>query len=93
VIPSGVVELTRGLKFFVVEELRTARRYLSALGISTPIDELCFFTLNEHSSAADLTDMLKPLLDGNDVGLMSDRAYRQLPTRVQCWCWLHTAGH
>lgn len=90
VIPSGVVELTRGLKFFVVEELRTARRYLSALGIQTPIENLCFFTLNEHSSTADLTDMLKPLLDGNDVGLMSESG---LPAIADPGSMLVSAAH
>ncbi|MCB8964162.1 MAG: SAM-dependent methyltransferase [Bacteroidales bacterium] len=72
VIPSRVIETTKGLKHFVVEELRTARRYLSRVGVSTPIDSLEFFELNEHTSPADVDKMLVPILNGSDMGLLSE---------------------
>ncbi len=49
VIPTGTLNSLRGIRHFVVEELRTARRYLSKAGIGVPIDSLTFFELNEHT--------------------------------------------
>lgn len=72
VIPTKVLEITKGLKHFVVEELRTSRRYLSRIGVLTPIDNLEFFELNEHTPPADVDKMLAPILNGNDLGLLSE---------------------
>lgn len=72
VIPSRVIEVTRSLQFFVVEEVRTARRYLSRIKVETPIDELTFFELNEHTSAVEVEQMLAPLLAGSNMGLISE---------------------
>jgi len=72
VIPHDVIEITRSLNCFVVEELRTARRYLSRIGVHTPIDEITFFTLNEHTNPVEVESMMKPLLGGVDVGLISE---------------------
>ena len=72
VIPSKVIDITKGLKHFVVEELRTARRYLSKIGVLTPIDNLEFFELNEHTSPTEIEKMLAPILNGNDLGLLSE---------------------
>lgn len=72
VLPQSVIDITRHLNFFVVEELRTARRYLSHIKVDSPIDELTFFLLNEHSQPEDVEKMLIPLLSGSDMGLMSE---------------------
>ena len=70
-IPEGTLERLKGLRVFVVEELRTARRYLSAAGLKGHIEELEFHTLNEHTSPAEVQALL-PLLDRSDVGLISE---------------------
>jgi len=72
VIPQGTLDVLRGLRFFVVEELRTARRYLKKAGIETPIEQLSFFELNEHTPETDIETFLKPVLEGNDMGLLSE---------------------
>ncbi len=54
-----------------MEELRTARRFLSAYGLRGHIDELDFHVLNEHTTPAEV-DALLPLFDGQDVGLLSE---------------------
>lgn len=72
VMPTGVIQRTRALSYFVVEELRTARRYLSFIKVGKPIDELTFFVLNEHTSEREIETMLAPLMSGHDVGLMSE---------------------
>ena len=70
-IPAGTIACLKDLKVFVVEELRTARRYLSAAGLKGHIEELEFHTLNEHTSPAEVQALL-PLLERSDVGLISE---------------------
>lgn len=60
------------IKHFVVEAEKTARKHLKALGVTTPIRELSLCTLNEHSKEIELGDLITPLLEGNDVGLISE---------------------
>jgi 16S rRNA (cytidine1402-2'-O)-methyltransferase len=55
-----------------VEEVRTARRYLSKAGLKGKIDGLQFFELNEHTEAATVESYLKLFNDGNDVALISE---------------------
>ena len=72
VIPSGVIETTRNLRFFIVEELRTARRYLRLLDKSFPIDDSKFFILNEHTLSDEIASFLEPAENGSNIGLMSE---------------------
>ena len=58
VVPNHVATITRSLRYFIAEDVRTARRYLSRLGMSVPIDELVFDTLNEHSTLADVHHLM-----------------------------------
>ena len=60
------------IQHFVVEAEKTARKHLKALGITTPLRELSLSTLNEHSKEENLSDLIKPLLAGQDVGLISE---------------------
>ena len=54
-----------------MEELRTARRVLSAYGLRGQIDGLDFHVLNEHTAPEEVEALL-PLFDGQDVGLLSE---------------------
>ena len=72
VLPAPVFEIICGLKTFVVEEVRTARRFLSAAGLKGQIEGLDFHELNEHTNPAEV-DKLKALFaNGNNVGLLSE---------------------
>ena len=71
VIPEGTLTVLRGLQCFVVEEVRTARRYLSAAGLKGHIQDLEFHTLNEHTSPAEVKALLS-LFEKGDVGLISE---------------------
>jgi 16S rRNA (cytidine1402-2'-O)-methyltransferase len=71
-IPARVRDIINNLKYFVVEDLRTARRYMSRLKIDTPIDELNFALLNEHTEAKTISSLFSPVLQGYDLGLLSD---------------------
>ncbi|HYD33237.1 MAG TPA: SAM-dependent methyltransferase [Methylophilaceae bacterium] len=72
VLPKQVVDVARQLDTFIVENEKTARHFLSLLKPAKPIRELSLLTLNEHTSTKELPDLLAPLLDGRDVGLMSE---------------------
>ena len=72
VIPMPVLESLAGFKTFVVEEIRTARRYLSRAGLKGKIGELDFYELNEHTDAATIEGYLKLFEDGNNVALISE---------------------
>lgn len=72
VIPLPVLKSLEGFRTFVVEEVRTARRYLSKAGLKGRIDGLEFFELNEHTEVATVESYLKLFNDGNDVALISE---------------------
>ena len=72
VIPQQVIEITTSLRYFVVENLRSARRYLRLIDKSFPIDESNLFELNEHTNDSEITSFLAPVLKGNDIGIMSE---------------------
>lgn len=72
VLPAEVIHLAQRLDTFVVESEKTARHFLSTIKTNKPVRELQLLTLNEHSNDKELPELLKPLLAGNDVGLMSE---------------------
>ena len=72
VIPMPVLESLKGFRTFVVEEIRTARRYLSKAGLKGQIGDLQFFELNEHTDHATVEGYLKLFDGGNDVALISE---------------------
>jgi 16S rRNA (cytidine1402-2'-O)-methyltransferase len=72
VIPVPVLDSLAGFRTFVVEEVRTARRYLSRAGLKGHIGELEFHELNEHTDAATIEGYLKLFDKGNDVALISE---------------------
>lgn len=72
VIPEGTLRIIRGLQTFIVEELRTARRFLVKAEIPGKIDDLTFFVFNEHTNDTDLEQFLAPLLEGQSIGLLSE---------------------
>ena len=72
VIPTQVIEITRSLKHFIVEDIRTTRRYLSKIKVNSPIDEIDFQVLNEHTQQKEVEELIVPLIAGYDVGLISE---------------------
>ncbi|MCR5423804.1 MAG: SAM-dependent methyltransferase [Bacteroidales bacterium] len=57
---------------FIVEELRTARRFLKAAGYTSAIDDTTFFLLNEHTTEQETAHYLDALDRGENVGLLSE---------------------
>ena len=71
VLPAPVLERVCGLRRFFVEELRTARRFLSAAGLKGRIDELELYELNEHTTREQI-EGYAALLGEEDAGLISE---------------------
>ena len=72
VIPQKVIETAKRLRHFIVEDVRTVRRYLRKIDRTFPIDDSQFFELNQHTDRSKIEPYLKPLLDGNDMGIISE---------------------
>jgi 16S rRNA (cytidine1402-2'-O)-methyltransferase len=72
VIPAYVLELLDRLDHFIVEDLRSARRYLKKAGVEKAIDDLSFYLLNEHTEDQDMEELLLVLTTGNDAGMLSE---------------------
>ena len=72
VIPGPVLKSLEGFRTFVVEEVRTARRYLSKAGLRGKIGDLEFHELNEHTDEATIERYIRLFDDGNDVALISE---------------------
>lgn len=72
ILPAGNAEIVSELKYFIVENLRTARRFLKKVNRDINIDELTFFELNKHTKPEEIAQFLQPLKAGNDVGVISE---------------------
>ena len=75
--PESVMSATalaalRATRDFVVENPRTARRLLSACGHPGPIADLRLATLDEHTPHSGVADLLTPLKEGRDLGVLSE---------------------
>ena len=73
VLPKANLDVMNSLDYFIVENTRSARRFLSRAGVARRIEELEFVELNEHTtSSGDVERMLKPVLEGRSAGVISE---------------------
>ena len=72
VLPSYNREIIRQIKFFIVENVRSARRFLKKVDREINIDELTFYLMDKHTDAAKMASYLKPLEEGNAMGVISE---------------------
>lgn len=72
VIPTEVKEIIKNLKFFIVENIKTTRRFLKKIDRSIDIDTLTFFELNKHTDKTIIGEYLNPILEGYNVGMISE---------------------
>ncbi len=72
VIPSQVTKAILACDFFLVENVRTARRYISSLKLGLVIDDLQFETLDKDTSFEDCIDLIQPILEGKTAGIISE---------------------
>lgn len=71
-LPAFNLQIIMRLNEFIVEEERTARRFLRSIGYTRSFDEVTLHLLNEHTKDDDTSAYLQSAKDGNDVGLLSE---------------------
>lgn len=72
VLPSFNLDIIFRLNEFIVEEERTARRFLRSIGYTRSFDEVTLHVLNEHTKDEDTPAYLQSAKDGHDLGLLSE---------------------
>ncbi|MGC3948309.1 MAG: SAM-dependent methyltransferase [Chryseolinea sp.] len=72
VIPLHVRTALSGIKHFLAEDIRTARRYFSSLRLFPSIESLQFEVLNKDTDPNTLHTLLAPVFEGNDLGIVSE---------------------
>lgn len=72
VLPPYNLSIIKNLRYFIVENLRSARRFLKSCDKSIDIDELTFSELNVHTEPQSIPALLQPAHDGHDIGIISE---------------------
>ncbi|MCK6616857.1 MAG: SAM-dependent methyltransferase [Cyclobacteriaceae bacterium] len=72
VILPGVKKIIKGIHYFLVEDIRTARRFISSLKIFDTVENLQFSVLNKDTHSSELEELCKPLFGGNDMGIITE---------------------
>ena len=72
VIPADVSSIVKNIRYFIVENIRTARRYLRKLDAQLNIDEIHFFELNQHTDVRIIETYLNPIFEGYDMCIISE---------------------
>lgn len=72
VLPIENQYITLKIKHFIVEDVRSARRFLKKVDKSINIDELTFFIMNKHTQPTEISSFLQPLKSGFDMGIISE---------------------
>lgn len=71
-LPNKNLEIIKEIKFFIVENIRTARRFIKKVDPGIDISQLIFHELNRHTDPNEISGFLNPLRQGNAIGLMSE---------------------
>ena len=72
VLPQHNIEIIKEIRHFIVENTRSARRFLRQADSQFDIDGLTFFELNKHTSPNDIAGYLAPLAQGKPMGVISE---------------------
>lgn len=72
VLPAVNTDIVREIKHFIVENVRSARRFLKKCDREIDIDSLTFYTLNGHTNPEDIASYLEPLRAGMPMGVISE---------------------
>lgn len=72
VLPAYNKEVIKDIRHFIVEDVRSARRFLKKVDREADIDSMTFYPLNKHTSPNDIFGYLQPLLEGHPMGVISE---------------------
>ncbi|MDQ3393727.1 MAG: SAM-dependent methyltransferase [Bacteroidota bacterium] len=71
-ITPHLKEVITNTEFFLVENVRTSRRFISSLKLGLVIENLDFQLLDKNSTSAELKELFKPVFQGHDIGILSE---------------------
>ncbi len=72
VLPAYNKDVIMSIQHFIVEDVRSARRFLKKVEKSLDIDTLQFYVLNKHTTQEEISSFLNPLLKGHSMGVISE---------------------
>jgi 16S rRNA (cytidine1402-2'-O)-methyltransferase len=72
VLPARIFSVVTTTRYFIVENVRTTRRFLKQVNREINIDDLVFYELNKHTLPEDVAGFLKPLEEGHDMAVVSE---------------------
>lgn len=72
VLPPDLTGMISSIHVFIVENIRTARRFLKKVNPAIVIDDLTFFELNQHTDRKEISRFLEPISNGLDIGIISE---------------------
>lgn len=72
ILPAYNLNLISSVTHFIVEDVRTARRFLKKCDSTINIDALTFYVLNEHTPEVEIASFIEPLKSGVSMGLLSE---------------------
>lgn len=72
VLPAAVVPILTETKYFIVENVRTARRFMKLIDKNIDIDTLTFFELNKHTGQHEIENFLKPTQENNNMAVLTE---------------------
>jgi 16S rRNA (cytidine1402-2'-O)-methyltransferase len=72
VLPQTIKRSIDSIDYYIVENEKTARKSIKAVNPNKKQSELILFTLNKHTETKEHLDFIKPLLEGKNMGLMSE---------------------
>lgn len=72
VLPVEINRVLKEIKYFVVENPKTSMKFLRKTGLNLDFNKITFLTLDEHTRQEEISGLLIPMRNGNDMGLMSE---------------------
>jgi len=72
VLPPQIEKTIKQCDLFLVENVRTARRFISSLQLGLVIEELSFETLDKNNTHEDCFELVQPALEGKHIGILSE---------------------
>jgi len=72
VLPPDLTQIISSIPVFIVENIRTARRFLKKVNPAIVIDDLTFFELNQHTDKKEISRFLEPNRQGQNIGVISE---------------------
>lgn len=72
VLPPDLTQIISSISVFIVENIRTTRRFLKKVNPVIVVDDLTFFELNQHTDKKEISRFLEPLQKGLDIGIISE---------------------